>query len=193
WALVNVGGGAVNTRSTLDYQVTQGELRQVKVRLPSGQRLLRVEGEWIRTWELSESGPQPVLTVELVKSISPAYRLTVEMEKPLDPLPARIKLEVPAAQDVIRETGWVGLRGSEEISLSIDNAQDLQRVDAAEFGKNSPMKADGVLAAYRFLTPGFQLMASAEAIQSQVEAVVRNAVRIGFEQVNVSAQVDYTI
>ena len=40
------------SRAVLDYQVTQGELRQLKVRLPAGQRLLRVEGELIRTWEL---------------------------------------------------------------------------------------------------------------------------------------------
>jgi hypothetical protein len=51
-ALVTLGGGMVNVRATLDYQVTQGELRQTRVRLPAGQRLLRVEGNGIRTWEI---------------------------------------------------------------------------------------------------------------------------------------------
>jgi len=192
-SLVSFGSGAVNTRSTLDYQVTQGELRQVKVRLPAGQRLLRVEGELIRTWELNEDGAQQLLTVDLVKGVSPGYRLTVETEKLLEKLPAQAPIELPSAQDVIRETGLIGLRGSEELSLSVESAQDAQRVDAAEFAKASPAKADGVISAYRFLKPGFQLLARAEAVQSQVEAVVHNAIRIGFEQVVISAQVDYTI
>lgn len=191
-ALVSFGSGAINTRATLDYQVAQGELRQVKVRLPAGQRLLRVEGEMIRTWELNDNGLQ-VLTVELVKAVSPSYRLTVETEKLLDKLPAQVTIEVPSAQGVIRETGLVGLRGSEELSLSVDSFHDLQRVDAAEFGRTSSLKTDGVISAYQFLKPGFQLVARVEAVQSQVEAVVRNAVLIGFEQVSISATVDYAI
>ena len=41
--LVTVGGGVVNARAFVDYQIAQGELKQAKVRLPAGQRLLRVE------------------------------------------------------------------------------------------------------------------------------------------------------
>ena len=43
--LVTFGGGVLNARATLDYQVTQGEMRQARVRLPAGHKLLRVEGE----------------------------------------------------------------------------------------------------------------------------------------------------
>ena len=67
----------MNTRSVLDYQLAQGELRQVKVKLPAGQRLLRVEGDWIRVWELNEEAGGAVLTVDLLKGISPSYRLTL--------------------------------------------------------------------------------------------------------------------
>ncbi|HEY2952551.1 MAG TPA: hypothetical protein VGK40_08215, partial [Verrucomicrobiae bacterium] len=192
-ALVTVGAGAVNTRAVLDYQVSQGELKQAKVRLPPGQRLLRVEGELIRTWELNDEGNAQILTVDLVKGVTPGYRLTVETEKALDKLPATVALDTPHVMDVIREVGLVGVRGSEELSLTIESATDLQRVDAAEFGKASALKADGVMSAYRFLKAGFQLSGRAEAIQPQVEAVVRNAIRVGFDQVSVSAEVDYTI
>ncbi len=191
--LVTVGGGAVNTRSVLDYQVTQGELRQVKVKLPVGQRLLRVEGEWIRVWELNNEGGAQILTVDLLKGVSPGYRLTVETEKVLDVLPAQVKVEVPHVQDVIRENGLVALLGGEELSVSIDNAQELQRVDAAEFAKSGAFKADGLVSAYRFFKQGFTLTARAEAIQPHVEAIARNSIRVGFEAVNLSARIDYTI
>jgi len=37
-------GGVMGVRSLLDYQVTQGELREARVRFPAGHRLLRVAG-----------------------------------------------------------------------------------------------------------------------------------------------------
>ena len=45
---------------------------------------------------------------------------------------------MPQALDVKRETGLVALRGSEELSLTVENAQELQRVDAEEFHRAAP-------------------------------------------------------
>src|SRR5439155_22702340 len=137
------------------------------------------------------------------------YRLTIETEQVLAKLPAQVKVEVPHVMEVIRETGLVGLRGAEEILLAVENAVDLQRVDAElEFKLQlAPRETQStappdklklelqqeVVSAYRFLKSGFQLTARAESVQPQIEAVVRNAVRIGFEEVTVASQVDYAI
>jgi hypothetical protein len=191
--LVSVAGGAVNTRSVIDYQISQGELRQAKLRLPAGQRLLRVEGEWIRTWEMHDEGNAQILTVDLLKGVSPNYHLTIETERLLDKLPASVRIEVPHVQDVIRESGLVALRGGEELSLTMEETRDLQRIDAVEFAKGGVFKAAGIIGAYRFIKQGFQLTARAETIQPEIEAVVRNDLRIGFEQVMMGSKVDYTI
>ena len=206
-ALVSFGGGVVNTRAMFEYQVTQGELRQVRVKLPAAQRLLRVEGDGIRTWELSADGT--TLSVDLMKGVSPTYRLTIELEKVLEKLPATARVELPHALDVKRETGIVAVRGGEELALSVDSTKELQRVDTEEFLRASrPLtpalspsegergnvsQASGFVGAFRFSRTDFELVAKAEAIQPQIEAVVRNTVRIGFDDVRVSARVDYTI
>jgi hypothetical protein len=46
--LVRFTGGVMGLRSVLDYQVTQGELREARVRIPAGQRVLRVEAQSAR-------------------------------------------------------------------------------------------------------------------------------------------------
>ena len=97
-ALVTIGGGVMNTRATLDYQISQGELKQVRVQIPAGQRLLRVEGEAIRSWEIKDD----TLVVDLLKGVSPAWKLTVETEKVLEKLPATA--EGRAAARAGRET-----------------------------------------------------------------------------------------
>ncbi|MBI2927710.1 MAG: hypothetical protein HYY24_18595, partial [Verrucomicrobia bacterium] len=195
--LVSFRGGVINTRSLLDYQVTQGELRELRVRLPAGQRLLRVEGEQIRTWQIKATpvagaADETILTVELVKGISPTYRLTLETEKALDQLPSSFAIDTPHALEVKRETGWVALSTSEELGLIVETAQGAQQVDAAEFLKVVP-QAGALAGAYQFLKPDFALRVRVEPLQPQIEVVARQHTRLGPEQTTLRAQLDYTI
>jgi len=192
-ALVTFGGGVVNVRATLDYQITQGELRQARVSLPAGQKLLRVEGKEIRTWEIKNENGRQILVVDLLKGISPAWRFTVETEKVLDALPANVAVETPHVLDVKRENGLIALRSAEELALTIASASGLERVDAEEFGRAVADKADNLTGVFRFANPGFALRIRAEAVQPEIEAVVRNNFRVGTEQISLSAVIDYTI
>jgi type II secretory pathway pseudopilin PulG len=192
-ALVSFGGGVMSVRAGLDYQVTQGELRAARVKLPAGQRLLRVEGESIRTWTTKEEGGETILLVELLKGMTPNYRLTVETEKSLEALPATARIEIPHALDMKRETGLVALRADDELEFTVARTDELQRVDSATFIAAAGPGGAGVTSAFRFLKSEFTLEVRVAALQSQVEATVRNHIRVGDEQLNLSATIDYTI
>jgi hypothetical protein len=209
-SLMTFGGGVVNVRAALDYQITQGELRQVRVQLPPGQRLLRVEGKEIRTWEIKnaplalpgrgEGGPAvagpgegQILVVDLLKGVSSSWKLTVETEKVLATLPATEPVTVPHALDVKRETGLVALQGTEELGLSVESASGLERVDAEAFTEAGVDKTGRLFSVFRFSHPEFALRVRAETVQPEIEAVVRNNFRVSAEQVALSATIDYTI
>jgi type II secretory pathway pseudopilin PulG len=192
-ALATFGGGVMNLRATLDYQITQGELRQARVQLPAGQKLLRVEGRDIRTWEIKDAGGVQILIVDLMKGVPLGWRLTVETEKTLDALPASAAVELPHALDVKRENGLVALRGAEELGLSIETAASLERVDAEEFARASSENVGALASVFRFASPDFSLLVHAEAVQPQIEAIVQNHFRVSAEQVSLSASVNYTI
>ncbi len=197
-SLVSLGGGVINVRSILDYQVTQGELRQLQIRIPAGQRLMRVEGDSIRTWKLEGQ----TLSVQLAKGMTPDYRLTLETEKTDVPgvtpgaqaVPPRIKIEIPHATDAKRETGLVALKTGEEFGLVIETQQDLQKVDVEEAlrilgGKETSPPA----CAYRFLKPIFELAVTVAPLQPQLEALIRNHLTISPEQLGLRADVQVTI
>lgn len=191
--LVTVGGGVVNSRAFMDYQIAQGELRQAKVRLPAGQRLLRVEGEGIRTWELMTEAGSQVLSVDLLKGVTANWRLTIETEKSLGALPATVNVEVPIVQDVRRESGLVAVRGAEETSLSVETATDLQRVDLAEFNRASKANATDLVSAFRYLRSTFAFAVKAEAVQPQIDATVMQRLRVGAEELRLAAEVTYNV
>lgn len=192
--LVSFGGGVMNVRTVLDYQIAQGELRQARVKIPAGQRLLRVEGEAIRTWTTREETGEQMLVVELLKGMTPNYRLVVETEKSLEALPAETAVETPHALDVKRETGLLALRAEDELEFSVTRTEEVQRADPATFAASgSGLNPAGVTSAFRFLKPGFTLETRVAALQSQVEAVVRNHIRVGDEQLQLTATLDYAI
>jgi len=191
--LVTVGGGVVNSRAFVDYQIAQGELRQAKVRLPVGHRLLRVEGEGVRTWELLTEGGAETLVVDLLKGVTANWRLTIELEKALGTLPATVRVEVPIVQDVRRESGLVAVRGAEETSLAVETATDLQRVDNAEFNRVSKANQAELVSAFRYLRSTFAFAVKAEAVQPQLDATVMQRLRVGAEELRLAAEVTYNV
>lgn len=190
--LVTIGNSVVGVRSVLDYQITQGELRRASVRLPAGQRLVRVEGDMVRTWEQHDDGDASVAVVELLKGATSQWRLVLETEKSLDPLPTDLSVFIPHALEVQRETGVVALAGAEELGLNV-SASSLQRVDGAELEKLMGRKVDGLAGAFRFLKPDFKMSVAVEVLQPELEAVVHNRVIVSSDQVMLAAQVDYQI
>ncbi len=191
-AEVTLGSGVLNVHSILNYTVTQGEMRQARVRLPEGQRLMRVEGEGIRTWHLETDGAAQVVAVELLKGISSTYRLIVETEKPLESGVDSLKIQTPHALNVKRETGFVGLMTGDELNVVVESAEELQKVDADEFVKAG--SSSGVISsAYRFLKPEYTLAVRVEMVKPLLEVVMQNHVRIGSEQLQLTADATYTI
>jgi hypothetical protein len=204
-ALVTFDGGALHVAATLDYQVMQGELKTLRVRLPAGQRLMRVEGQTIRTWTVEKD----VLTVDLMKGVPNRYRLLVETEKPQGVVTTAVKIEIPHPIDITRETGLVGFKAQDELSLSCETQDSIQKIDSAEFNQalkdSSPIGTLGdkagilpsaqpvIAAAYRFLKPDFGLTVRLETVLPQIEATVRNAYRIGSDQVALDAEIQYSI
>jgi type II secretory pathway pseudopilin PulG len=185
---VTVGEGVVHVRSLYDYQITQGELRQARLQLPEGHRLLHVQGEGIRSW--NQEGP--VLRVELQKGVSTTYHLVVETEKTLDALPATVRIDVPQALDVKRASGLIALRATEELGLSCES-QELQRVDADEFGRAYGEKVEGIVGAYRFLKPAFNLSARVDPLRPQIEGTVVHYLQLGYTDIRLAARLNYQI
>jgi hypothetical protein len=191
-SLVTFGGGVAGTRSVLDYQVMQGELRQLRVALPAGQRLLRVSGASVHSWDFAETNRNEIV-VELLKGTSPSVRLVVETETALDQLPATFGVLLPRALNVNRSTGLVAVRAGDELGLTAERTSGLERVESAEFMRAFGGEQISLVSAWRFLRPDFELVVRAEVLQPRLEAVAHHHFTVGLDQVSISARLDYTV
>jgi hypothetical protein len=191
-SLIHFASGAVSIQSILDYQISQGELRQLRVAIPEGQRVLRAWGEMVRSWNLANEGRNE-LVVELLKGASAETRLSIESEMGLDELPATISPLLPKPLDVNRVTGVLAIRGSEELGLTVERADGLERIENSEFVRLFETEQPGLVSAWRFLRPDFDLSVRVEMLQPRVEAVARHSFTVGEEQVAISSHFQYTI
>ena len=191
-AVVTLGAGAVNLRSVIEWRLTQGELQQVQVRLPDGHRLLRISGPHLRRWDLIGNDGS-TLAIDLVRPISPMLRLVIESEQSLDQLPAEVSLRLPEVLDVMRQTGLVAVRATDDVGLTIERAQGLERIDGADFIRASDDPGLAVLSAWRYLRPGFELRVKAGMLQPRLETSQRQRFTVGTDHVELDTELDYTI
>lgn len=191
-ARATVGPASLNLRSTLDFQVTQGEVALWRVRLPAQHRLLRVHGPAIRTWNLADDGSE--LRVELLQPVTDRYSLDLETERPIDSPPASLGVELPLALEVRRQSGVLGLFATDDVSLVVERAANLQRIDPATFPPpptNAPAAVPST--AYRFVRPEFDLALRVETIRPDIEAAVHHAITVGPDRTAAVVHLDYTI
>ncbi len=189
-AVASFHGDIMDLRSVLDYTIAQGELRAARLQLPPGQRLLRVDGGNVRTWQVKTNDAGAQLTVELAKGATGTCRLMLETEQTVAGGEAFL-LRTPHTVGVKRETGAVAFAASNELGVTADDVAGAQRVDVTEF-KTAPAGVT-VVEVYQFLKPDYVLRVHVAPLRPEIEASVRNRVRIGAEQITVNADVDYVI
>ena len=186
-ALATFGDGVLNVRATPpDYQITQGELRQARVQLPAGQKVIaRREGKRNpHVGDQNESGAQ-ILVVDLLRGNAARLAADVlETERIMDALPANVAVETYAC------AGGETRKWPDRLCAARRNWRyrsrrrpGLERVDAEEFGRTVTDTTTNLTSVFRFANPGFALCIRADAIQPEIEAVVRNNFHVGAEQV----------
>lgn len=190
--VITLGSGVMNLRASLEWTVSQGELRELRVRLPSGQRLLRVSGTFVRSWTLSDERPEE-LVVELTKPVSPPVQLVLETESLLETLPAELLLHVPEALQVKRQTGSLEVRTTDEVMADILTSKGLERVEATVAPAEQAPTGSVGLASWRFLRPDFALRVRVEPREPRIECVLWQHFAVDAEQQMLVARLDYQV
>jgi len=123
--------------------------------------------------------------------------LQVETEEVLAKLPFELSLTTPQPLEVKRETGLLAVQARDEVAVSVESADGLQKVDSSEFfrifGATNAPPTEALIGAFQFLKQGFSLKVRLDTLLPQIEAVAHNRAHIGQAQITLDSQVDYQI
>ncbi|MBX3444504.1 MAG: hypothetical protein KF774_19040 [Planctomyces sp.] len=196
--IVSADEGLLHRDAWIRFDVLRGQLEQLRIAVPTGQRVLDVAGDArIRGWKVAEEGLRQVITVELLTAAESAVNVEVHTEGPLPsgPFPAAgLSADGTAhgihALDVMRETGQVAIRAGSGLETAVLEQQGVSRVDAAQAPERLRLPAATI---FQYFAPAFSLQVEARTLQPRL--VVTHDARLVFheEELQLTASLKYVI
>ncbi len=127
--IASVRSGLLFLDTVFDYHVAQGRLESLQFTVPEGLRITALEGDFIRTWDLTEGQ----LTVELSRAQETVYRLHVRAESGTETSPARINVPSITPVGGHRTSGHLAVGTSSALQLVVEEAGGLTQIDGSIF------------------------------------------------------------
>ncbi len=159
-------------------EVARDRVSDLVFQLPPTLQLLSVDGEDLRTWEVSDGQ----LHAHLTHALQGACKMRLSLEQALPALAVgaqrSVPLGVPALLGSERTTGSIAVfaDGEVPIAITIDEQPGYIRVDPQRLGQ------DSAVAAVAFLAPPPALAIGIARRRPELDAVVDQLVRLGGDE-----------
>jgi hypothetical protein len=136
--------------SVLVFDVARGNVDTFTFTLPARVNVLQVEGEG-SAWSRTEAGEAQRIDVKVNHPIEDHYTLSVRYELPIEGELASLTMPELIAENVVRQTGWLGIVARDNVELSpASDTTGYTRVDLSELpGSLMSLAANPILLAYR--------------------------------------------
>ena len=152
--LITLDDSDVRMAALIDVNVTQGELRTMRVRLPAGYELQSVSGS-----SLEESSPvdnDVILTIGNPAARSHQFLITLERAHAGGSF--TLDTGVVSIQDIQRERGEIAIEGVGTMDLASPERDGLHRIDVRELNPSIQSLARlPILSAFRYQRPAGSL------------------------------------
>ncbi len=134
--IVDVRPGLMRVDTLFDFDVAQGRIETLNLKVPSSFSITALYGPSIRTWVLgdADNGFRP-LRVELSRPQDQEYRLRIQAEAAIDALPSAVEVSAIEPTGGIRASGQLAIGTNSALQLVVQEASGLTQIDAVGFAR----------------------------------------------------------
>jgi hypothetical protein len=199
-----VRAGVIDITALANYQVVQGEIRELKLRIPTNVSVTAVSAPALATWSLDPATRQ--LVAILARPVSDAFTLTIGMQAPCGGMPYAAVIGVPMVENVQRQRGQFALAAPESILLRLGEVkpgelEGVTPVNTSDFpvAKNAlllvkMLDEEPLRRAFRYDDPALVRIAlHAEPVQPEVRVAENASFSVGDERNVLSTVLDLTV
>ncbi len=162
--------GVVDLKNTIRYQIAQGEVKELKARIPAGMAVTAVHADGLATWSFDPT--TSMLEAILEKSAVGALTVTVVTQVASEGLPYAATIGVPSVDGAARQRGVLAFSAPDSIQVRVIESKGLNSMNIEDFeamvASPQPRKSTPRLSttrrAYRYSQPA-QVSARVEAEQ----------------------------
>jgi hypothetical protein len=190
--LHTVGEQTVATHFYAGLTVLRAGMKSFRFRVPASERVVRLEGADIRSWDEAEiAGGLREVRVELHAEVQGSYELRAELERPRAPGEATADLPAVLFEGVSRESGVVGVVVQEPVRVRPAAAEGLYRIRPADLEKW--MVDRGPVLAYRYAGRPRRLSLAVETEAPDVTVFERTLLDLAPGAATLRAAFDVTV
>lgn len=133
--LVAMKSGVVDVTSLVRYQIAQGELKELKIKMPAGMSVTAVQAPGLATWSFDPA--TRVLEAILETPVSKEFVLTLGAQIACDGLPYTTSIGVPEVVDAMRQRGSVAFAAPDDVQLRVIEPQGLTPMNIEDFSSTA--------------------------------------------------------
>jgi hypothetical protein len=166
--------GMVEARHSLLFQIAQGELKDIRIRIPDNMTVTAVEGANLGAWRFDPATHE--LEAKLSAAVAGQYRLSLVTQVANQTIPYSVTLSPLVVLDAQRQRGMTGILSSTSVHLALGkhpqsmNVDDFARNAAALLKASGNAKASDVRYAFRTHTVDDAVSLSAAEVTPELRA-----------------------
>jgi len=130
-SLVGLQSGVVELTNLIRYQIAQGELKELKVKVPEGMSVTAVPTPGIATWSFDPD--TRLLDAILEKAVSGDFTLAVTTQVACEGLPYSATIGAIEVVDSQRQRGSIAIAASDTIQVRIGETTGLNAMNIEDF------------------------------------------------------------
>jgi len=194
--------GVVELTSVIRYQIAQGEMRELKVKIPQGMTVTAVQAAGLATWSFDPE--KRLLDAILDKAVSGDFILKVVTQVACDGLPYDAKIGAIQVQNTSRQRGSLALSAPDDIQVRVDETKGLNPMNIEDFVGETGLAQSAeeiqrrsrmsVRRAFRYNQPEeVNLAVHTERVLPEVRVLETGSLDIGDERIVLATKLGLTI
>ncbi|MBB3209298.1 hypothetical protein FHS27_005138 [Rhodopirellula rubra] len=161
-----VGAGLLRQDHQIDFQILQGELKSIQMRLKGPGEILDVQGNDLVSWKVTGESGDRILDATLSQPITASSRINIRSQTALSAFPIRVEGMCLQPVGAIRHSGYVRLSNSGSVRIEPTELTGLTQLSPDQY-PGSPLEARQVFV-YRFPAADHAFTIIADRIQPEI-------------------------
>lgn len=198
-ALAQLRSGVVEIQCRVRYQIAQGEVRELKVRIPDGMSVTSVQAPGLATWSF-DPGTRQVEAI-LGRAVTGEYVLDLALQLSCQGLPYTTALGIPQIDGASRQRGALGIAAPETIQVRIDDAVGASAINVEDFpiqarlaDRSTPGVGLTVRRAFRYAdATAVKVTVRAEQVLPEIRVVEVGSISISDERIMMSTRLELNV
>jgi len=164
--------GVAECTHLVRFQIAQGEIRDIRVRIPEEMVVTGVDGRGLGTWRFDPA--EHMLLARLQEPVAGEYRMLIATQVSLQSLPQTVTIGIPEILKAGHQRGTLGLASLPSVQIQIEqhppamNEEDFIR-EAGTLLQGTAWKGRGEIRhAYRYHAPGATVVVKVTAVTPEI-------------------------